>query len=347
MNHMNDYSNIENVPRNQTLIIVEGKLEKYFLLKMLLKSFPEIPIQLDHVQVYESDIYDLYHAIEKEYGESWFEEGLEINVPYLISLKNNIVPALEKKNFVNIIMMFDYERHDNLFSNEKILRMQKYFDSVDDQGLLYINYPMVESLYHYKAFPDKDYIDRCIPVAFKPGRLYKEKVKEESVILEDISLYDKLFTFISSRIKGSKLSIENISENLLSVNNMDELQLSIDAFLNQTNLSHKNKANLKFNIEKLLSEQSYMEKGISYWKEMRYIFKIILEHNVIKANYIQEGVKDDTRTIKEKYLSLEWAKILNKQNEFSQDPANGIIMVLCTCITFLGEYKFFWNSSSS
>lgn len=340
---MNDYSKIENMPRNQTLVIVEGNLEKYVLLRILLKCFPEIPIQIENVHVYENDIFDLYHAIEKEYGESWYEEELEIDVPYLISRKFKIVPALEKKNFVNTIMMFDYEHHDNFYSDDKIMKMQKYFNSVDDQGFLYINYPMIESLYHYVSFPDKEYIYRSIPVTCQPGKKYKEKVKEESAILEYVSLYHKLVDAIKSKVGLAEEWIENVAFELLSVNNEKDLQDKVEVFISQTNLSSKNKGNLKFSICKLLSEQLYMKKGISYWEEMRNYFKIILEDNVLKASYIQEGMDNVARNTKDKYLSLEWWKVLDKQNELSRDSVNGIIMVLCTCITFLGQYKFCWD----
>ena len=40
---------------------------------------------------------------------------------------------------------------------------------------------------------------------------------------------------------------------------------------------------------------------------------------------------------------LDLVKILEEQNESSRNEENGYIWVLCTCIMFLGEYKFFWN----
>lgn len=40
---------------------------------------------------------------------------------------------------------------------------------------------------------------------------------------------------------------------------------------------------------------------------------------------------------------LDLVKILEEQNESSGNEENGYIWVLCTCIMFLGEYKFFWN----
>ena len=47
--------------------------------------------------------------------------------------------------------------------------------------------------------------------------------------------------------------------------------------------------------------------------------------------------------MKEKYLNLDWVRILDEQNMSSRDQETGIIWILCTCVTFLAEYKFFWN----
>lgn len=340
---MNNNIKTDSMPRNQTLIVVEGKLEKNNILKVLFRCFPELPIRIENIHVYENDIYDLYHAIEEEYGELWFEENMEIDIPFLVSRKFDIVPPLVKRNFTNVILMFDYERHDNYYSDEKIMKMQKHFANVEDEGLLYINYPMIESFYHYKTFPDNEYLSRSIPVMCKPGSVYKNKVQEESCILEYINLFSRLVDMLKSKIGLSDQIIEEGASALLSAETNEELEKEIEKFTNQTHLSEKNKNNLKFSIRNLLSRQEYMEKGISYWEDIRtYIGRIVYD-NIIKADSIQRGGEDTETTVKEKYYSIEWANVLEKQNELSADNVDGIIMVLCTCITFLGEYKFYWK----
>lgn len=340
---MNDNIQVPSAPRNQTLIVVEGKLEKNSILKILFRCFPEIPIRIENVHIYENDIYDLYHAIEEEYGELWYEDDLEIDVPFLLSRKFNIEPPLVQKNFTNIILMFDYEHHDNCYSDEKIMKMQKHFNSVEDEGLLYINYPMIESFYHYRSFPDKEYLSRSIPVTCRPGRMYKEKVREESFILEYIDLFSKLVHMLKSKIGLSEQIIEEGAFALLSARTNEDLEKEIEKFTKQTFLSEKNKNNLKFSIRDLLSGQKYIEKGLSYWEDLRTYFEIIVRDNIIKANKIQNGREDTETTVKEKYYSIDWAKVLEEQNKLSADSVSGIIMVLCTCITFLGEYKFYWK----
>ena len=119
---MNDYDFLKKEQKNQTLVLVEGEHEKQTLLNILLKCFPEIPILDENIHVYAADIYDLYHDIEKEYEEDWYESDLEIDVPMLISRRYNIEPKLNRNSFTNIILMFDYEHHDIWFSDEKIMR---------------------------------------------------------------------------------------------------------------------------------------------------------------------------------------------------------------------------------
>ena len=45
--------------------------------------------------------------------------------------------------------------------------------------------------------------------------------------------------------------------------------------------------------------------------------------------------------LKEKYLDIDWTRILDVQNLSSRNPETGVIWVLCTCVIFLADYKFF------
>ena len=60
----------------------------------------------------------------------------------LLSVRNNIRINFDiKEDFTNIVLVFDYERHDINFPEEKILEMQRCFADAADMGRLYINYP--------------------------------------------------------------------------------------------------------------------------------------------------------------------------------------------------------------
>ena len=82
--------------------------------------------------------------------------------------------------------------------------------------------------------------------------------------------------------------------------------------------------------------------------QIRYIhnvcMKFLKEVNFDEAvdMYIDECLKEiNINQLQSNELDL--VKILEEQNESSRNEENGYIWVLCTCIMFLSEYKFFWN----
>lgn len=173
---MNKYI-VEARQRNRSLLIVEGKHEKNQLFWLIFQCFPELDIDIEDVWIYK-----LYEDIEKEYGAEWDEE--DIDLPFVISKKEQSPTLCYKKDFTNVILVFDYERHDPQFSISKIEKMQKCFNDSTDMGKLYLNYPMNESYLHVKALPDITYIERKIPITLQPGDRYKGLVKKESVIVK-------------------------------------------------------------------------------------------------------------------------------------------------------------------
>ena len=202
---MNNYLN-EIRKRGRNLLIVEGKHEKNKLFSLILKCFPEINIDIDDVWIYRTNIYQLYDNIVDKYGADWAEENIDIDLPFVISKKQQRSPLCYKEDFINIILVFDYERHDTYFSEKKILDMQKCFNDAADMGKLYINYPMIESYLHLRALPDNEYYERKIPVSLKPGKKYKSLVDKETAI-------GKLFGFsFKIREKDFKVSIKRLDD---------------------------------------------------------------------------------------------------------------------------------------
>lgn len=143
---MSDYTN-DVRKRRQNLLIVEGNHERNKLFWLLFKCFPEINIDIDDVWIYGTNIYMLYEDIVKEYGSKWADEEDDIDLPFVISKKQYPDSLRYKEDFINIILVFDYERHDTNFSEDKIMKMQKYFADAADMGKLYINYPYCKALF--------------------------------------------------------------------------------------------------------------------------------------------------------------------------------------------------------
>lgn len=146
--------------RNQTLLIVEGNHEKNELFWLIFKCFPEVDIDLNNVWIYGTNIYMLYEDIVNMYGHDWVEEEIDVDLPFVISKKKTPDNVRYKNDFTKILLVFDYERHDTNFSEEKITQMQRKFSDVTDMGQLYINYPMIESYQHLISIPDLNYKSR-------------------------------------------------------------------------------------------------------------------------------------------------------------------------------------------
>ena len=140
---MSNYDAISSRDRGKTLIVVEGNHEKYVLFHLLFKAFPELNILMENVWIYGTNIYGLYNLIVKEYDEDW--DYLDVDLPYIISKKKTGMDIQYKRDFTNIFLVFDYERHDPNFSEQKIIKVQEYFSDSTDVGKLYINYPMIIS----------------------------------------------------------------------------------------------------------------------------------------------------------------------------------------------------------
>lgn len=345
MKNMSDTQIPSKESKNQTLLLVEGTHEKGVLLKIILKCFPELPIDLNNVHVYASDIYDLYHAIEKEYDEDWYETENEINIPLIISRKLNIFPVLDKRKFTNIILIFDYERHDNWYSDEKIIRMQEHFVSPSDDGILYINYPMIESYQHMNIIPDPDYLNRFVPITCNPGSIYKNLVHEKSVIWGYLSSYDamsrKLFECVP---EIDQESLTDALDQVLSLSDEELLLVQTDNILQKVVFDKKMRKTLSYRFRHMILKLGYTNDKLSFWMALRNIFCYIINQNIIKAWKLQESkIVAPEKCIKDMYLEMDLKKVLLVQNEASADPEIGIIWVLCTCVMFLGEYKFFWN----
>lgn len=106
--------------------------------------------------LYGNNIYDLYRKIHADE-----------DVDFLQVLYDN---AHDKefweyrKNIDEIYLFFDYDGHDHCASDEQINEMLEFFNNENENGKLYINYPMVESLFYTKELVDPDFDNYSISI---------------------------------------------------------------------------------------------------------------------------------------------------------------------------------------
>ena len=157
--------------RSRILLIVEGKTEKETLFRQLLYCFPEISVREEDILVYHTNIYSLYEQIHNEYDDDWEA----VDLPFLLS-RSSGQDRLWARDFTDIYLIFDYERQDPCFSEQKIQKMQNHFLDSTGNGKLYINYPMVESYLDLNdCLLDRSYRDRSVFASMQRGGTYKRQ----------------------------------------------------------------------------------------------------------------------------------------------------------------------------
>lgn len=340
LQNMNDYI-VEAREREQNLLIVEGNHEKNKLFWLILKCFPEINIDIDNVWIYGTNIYILYDDIVKEYGSEWRKENDDIDLPFVISKKQNPDMLRYRTDFNNIIIVFDYERHDKNFSEDKIVEMQGYFTDATDMGKLYINYPMIESYQHLQSLPDNDYAERKIPVSLQPGRKYKALVKNESVIVKAVEFPHRLNDLLNGYFGIVNECVRDRCCNAIFDISDDKNIVDIIQGVLQGTIEDSKFQTAIYHLNDWVIRCGYAHNGDTYWKYMRNIFRQIIYHNICKANRIQNGkynVENDKLKMCFEHLNL--TEVLKTQNLLSKDVNTGIIWVLNTCVFFVAEYNF-------
>lgn len=326
--------------RNQTLILVEGDHEKSVVLWMFLRCFPDMNIPYENVHVYGGKIYDLFDSIEDEYGDTvWDSNGEEIDIPYLISKREEIMPPLDKRNYSNILLIFDYECQDVKFSAEKIDKMQRHFCSPTDDGILYINYPMIEAYKDMSEIPDVEYHKKKYVELGEPGIIYKNKVKDISVLAKYIGVYDRLVQYCR-KCHVSDDKCNNVVDKLLALKNDDNLG---EALIRLEDFSDNVKDNMLHYVCSLLKK--YVPPDMSYWERLRELLIVVASQNISKGYMLQQR-NDDIQPVKRQmYEELNFSEILSVQNSCSCKLSSNFVWVLSTCMCILGEYKFFWKNS--
>lgn len=189
------------------LLLVEGKSAEVKLFSKILDCFPEIDVKKQNIVVYNTNLFALNQALTKEFGDTWYDEKIEflnflktspVTQDQISNLQNEQESADDVKEFkfTDIFLVFDYERQEPLFNAELIKKMLSFWNESTENGLLYINYPMVESYMHLKGpLPDTDYLTRKCSCAelFRKERKknkYKRIVGAESSFM-DLEQYTK------------------------------------------------------------------------------------------------------------------------------------------------------------
>jgi hypothetical protein len=146
-----------------TLFVFEGESTEPNVVARLEKHFMEESIAIKCA--YCGDIYQFYRRMK--------EEDFDVNLVTLLkerSAQNRKALAdYDNDSFAYIYFFFDYDGHATKASDEQVADMLSFFDNETENGKLFISYPMVEAIRHYK---DKESFER-LTVICKRGNCPK------------------------------------------------------------------------------------------------------------------------------------------------------------------------------
>lgn len=165
------------------------------------------------ISIYRTNIHSMYLDLKKTFG------AIE-NVDFITYLHNKLgIPNID---YTDVILFFDFDPQDNLYNRDDLYEMCKAFSNKNDLGMLFINYPMVESFKHFKSIPDNEYLSRMINKDILFSGSYKKLVNNETFNTDVRKYTDSDIDYI---VSSTLNKIENILNTHIDVNNLDkELQ---------------------------------------------------------------------------------------------------------------------------
>ena len=144
------------------LFVFEGEDREPYLYKSLEKMY--LPKDNDNIICsFGNNIYDLYSEMKA------LEDGgdlVSILREHLANRGDTTLDGIKTSDISETYLFFDYDFQNTQLTLEEInLRVQsmlELFTDETDNGKLYINYPMIESIRYTKELPDDDYVNYTI-----------------------------------------------------------------------------------------------------------------------------------------------------------------------------------------
>lgn len=156
------------------LFLVEGAKTDVRLMQKLLSIYGFD--QKYEIVSYNTNIYTLYNEM--------FRDNDPADLDLLQVLKEHERDPRKKplfdQSYSDILLIFDLDPQDPLFTSDKIQRMTEYFVESSDMGKLYLNYPMVEAFYHMHDIPDAHFNEYFATQEELSNGTYKQRVNQEN-----------------------------------------------------------------------------------------------------------------------------------------------------------------------
>jgi hypothetical protein len=126
------------------LFVFEGKSTEDIIVSSLERHFFG---KYDTIKcVFDAEIYQLYQKLSK----SDFSEDLVELLRKRSPENEQILKDYNRDSFAYTYLFFDYDGHSSLANDQDLMEMLQFFNEETEQGKLFISYPMIEAIKHYK-----------------------------------------------------------------------------------------------------------------------------------------------------------------------------------------------------
>lgn len=163
------------------LFVFEGEEREPMLYKTLEKIY--FPKRNNNIICsFRNNIYELYKELKEMDCDG---DVVSVLRERLSKRKDSTLDGLKSADFSEIYLFFDYDfQHAHLSFveiNKRVEEMLQLFCEETENGKLYINYPMVESIRYTKELPDSNYVNYAVD---------REDCRDFKRIANDFSYYN-------------------------------------------------------------------------------------------------------------------------------------------------------------
>lgn len=150
------------------LFVVEGKRTEPRFLKRMHEILLET--KTENIYSYGTAVYDL---LERMIPNGQWDDDLDVVSVLREKEGDGDQRAVLKNEFSDVYLIFDMDPHHQKYDHGILAQATHFFDDSTQNGKLYLNYPMFESVRHLKKHDDTDYLIRTVNTDRKTLRDYK------------------------------------------------------------------------------------------------------------------------------------------------------------------------------
>ena len=131
--------------KSNVLFVFEGREAEDNIVSKLEKNLMGETLAIKCV--FGADIYQLYRKLK--------EEDFAVDIVSFLKSRSEynrrMLAGCDNDSFAYVYFFFDYDAHATLASDSQIEEMLEFFNNETENGKLYISYPMVEAIKHFKS----------------------------------------------------------------------------------------------------------------------------------------------------------------------------------------------------